>query len=90
MSIDKQSRFEKQCLSFDELNSGAKKLKKNDNYEFLNHIKDNLKKAIENNVSFPKISKNISTAFSKKISAFVVKKYCIDNGIYIPKSKKNK
>lgn len=79
--------FEEQKARFKELANSARKIIKNGNVDFLDSIKDEIKVYVEKGVGFPKISKNINDVFKKKISVFTIKKYCIDIGIYQPRSR---
>ena len=62
----------------------------NENFDFFESIDSTLKKLCENGVSFPKMKKEIDDIFAKKISISTLKRFCVEKGYYVPKSKKNK
>lgn len=85
MAKDKLS-FEQQKARFLELsNDSAKKVIRNKNKEFLNHLQNELKAYIDKGTSFSTITKNFNAAFGKKMSAVTVRQYCIDKKLYTPK-----
>lgn len=56
--------------------------------EFLESIKDSLKKACKMKASFTQIQSALKRNFERDISISTLKRFCVSKGYYVPKSKK--
>ena len=56
--------------------------------EFLESIKDSLKKACKMKASFTQIQSALKKNFERDISISTLKRFCVSKGYYVPKSKK--
>lgn len=83
--------FEQQKAKFLELsNDSVRKIVKNENTEFLNHLQNELRAYIDKGTSFSTIANNFNAVFGKKMSALMVRQYCIDKKLYTPKKREKR
>ena len=67
----------------------VKKGRKNKNEEFLNDIKEVIKKALDKEIPFTEISKLVKELYNLQISANIIKYFAINNLSYVVKNRKD-